>query len=49
LVIPPFIRQQRSRFIAQADQLGVESAAFVDELTAALEEIDAAARSVGCW
>jgi hypothetical protein len=35
--------------VAQADQLGVESTAFVDELTAALEEIDAAARSVGCW
>ncbi len=35
--------------LAQTDQLGDESGAFVDELTAALEEIDAAARSVGCW
>jgi hypothetical protein len=35
--------------VAQADQLGAESGAFVDELTAALEEIDAAARSIGCW
>jgi len=35
--------------VAQTDQLGAESGAFVDELAAALEEIDAAARSIGCW
>jgi len=35
--------------VAQTDQLGEESGAFVDELAAALEEIDAAARSIGCW
>ena len=44
--LPPWVVEAH---VAQASQLGVESSAFVDELTAALEEINAAARSVGCW
>lgn len=35
--------------IAQADELGAESADLVEELTVALEEIDAAAQRAGCW
>ncbi len=35
--------------IAQTSELDVESSALVDELTAALDTIDAAARRVGCW
>lgn len=35
--------------IAQTNELGKESAGFVDELTVALEEIDSAARQAGCW
>jgi hypothetical protein len=35
--------------IAQTDELGDESADLVEELTVALEEIDAAAQRAGCW
>lgn len=35
--------------IAQTGELSDESTALVDELTVALEEIDAAARRAGCW
>jgi hypothetical protein len=35
--------------IAQTDELGAESADLVEELTVALEEIDAAAQRAGCW
>lgn len=44
--IPPWVVEAH---IAQTRELAEEAADFVDDLTAALEEIDAAARARGCW
>jgi hypothetical protein len=44
--LPPWVVEAH---IAQTHELGAESAGLVDELTVALEEIDTAARRVGCW
>jgi len=44
--LPPWVVEAH---IAQTQELGAESADFVDELTVALEEIDSAARRAGCW
>jgi hypothetical protein len=44
--LPPWLVEAH---IAQTGELGAETSHLVDELTVALEEIDGAARRMGCW
>jgi hypothetical protein len=46
VAIPPWLVEAH---IAQTGELSAEAGDLVDELTVALEEIDAAARASGCW
>jgi hypothetical protein len=46
MALPPWIVEAH---VAQTAEIGDEAADFVDDLTVALEEIDRAARTRGCW
>ncbi len=46
LPLPPWLVEAH---IAQTGELAAETSRLVDELTVALEEIDGAARRMGCW